>query len=228
MTDADRTDKAEERENMYIMMFTLQSLQNYGLSVKKTVERSLDYLWEWYQESGEERYLLLAKQHMQAYVNMGFALNEQNQTIRDIISILDQTIADFYPKDSLPGKRVKLTKAQIRSMIGRWRPSRENPMTIGELVEDIIKKDSPGIDWEDFLYAEDDKIIFSEIKEPVTEETRTVFLQWIAQANVSSRKTGRTEYGQEYRLIREQDHCVLKCEDGDLTMPSYVLEFKKS
>ena len=36
MTDADRTDKAEERENMYIMMFTLQSLQNYGLSVKKT------------------------------------------------------------------------------------------------------------------------------------------------------------------------------------------------
>ena len=64
----------------------------------------------------------------------------QNQTIRDIISILDQTIADFYPKDSLPGKRVKLTKAQIRSMIGRWRPSRENPMTIGELVEDIIKK----------------------------------------------------------------------------------------
>ena len=61
-------------------------------------------MWEWYQESGEERYLLLAKQHMQAYVNMGFALNEQNQTIRDIISILDQTIADFYPKDSFTWK----------------------------------------------------------------------------------------------------------------------------
>ena len=45
-----------------------------------------------YKRQGEERYLLLAKQHMQAYVNMGFALNEQNQTIRDIISILDQTI----------------------------------------------------------------------------------------------------------------------------------------
>lgn len=28
-------------------------------------------------------------------------------------------------------------------------------------LEDIIKKDSPGIDWEDFLYAEDNKIIFS-------------------------------------------------------------------
>ena len=40
MTDADRTDKAEERENMYIMMFTLQSLQNYGLSVKNCREKS--------------------------------------------------------------------------------------------------------------------------------------------------------------------------------------------
>lgn len=70
MTDADRTDKAEERENMYIMMFTLQSLQNYGLSVKKTVERSLDYLWEWYQESGEERYLLLAN-HVVCIYMMG-------------------------------------------------------------------------------------------------------------------------------------------------------------
>ena len=28
-------------------------------------------------------------------------------------------------------------------------------------LEDIIKKDSPGIDWEDFLYAEDNKVIFS-------------------------------------------------------------------
>lgn len=28
-------------------------------------------------------------------------------------------------------------------------------------LEDIIKKDSPGINWEDFLYAEDNKVIFS-------------------------------------------------------------------
>lgn len=25
-------------------------------------------------------------------------------------------------------------------MIGRWRPSRDSPMTIGELVDDIIRK----------------------------------------------------------------------------------------
>ncbi|MBD8967463.1 MAG: DUF2397 family protein [Ruminococcus sp. SR1/5] len=62
--------------------------------------------------------------------------------------------------------------------------------------------------------------------ETVTEDTRTVFLQWITQANMNSQKTGRTEYGQEYRLIRKPEKCVLKCEDGKLVMPSYILEFK--
>ena len=139
MIDMDMRNR-EEIENMYIMIFSLQTLQNYGISIKKTVEKSLEHLWEWYQESGEEKYLLLAKQHMQAYMNMGFAFNEKNQTICDIINALHQTIADFAPKGYLPGKKVKLNKTQVRSMIGKWRPSRENPMTIGEVVEDIIKK----------------------------------------------------------------------------------------
>lgn len=77
---------------------------------------------------------------MQAYVNMGFALDEKNQTICDILNVTHQTIENFCPKGYLPGKRVKLTKTQVRSMIGRWKPSKTNPMTIGELVEDIIRK----------------------------------------------------------------------------------------
>lgn len=75
-------------------------------------------------------------------------------------------------------------------------------------------------------YIKDHKIVFSEISERVTEDTRKVFLQWIAQANMNSQKKGRTEYGQEYRLMREKGTCVPKCEDGDLTMPSYILEFR--
>ncbi len=75
-------------------------------------------------------------------------------------------------------------------------------------------------------YIKDNKIVFSDIKDTVSEETRIVFLQWIAQANMSSEKKGRTEYGQEYILKKKKENCVLKCEDGDLTMPSYILEFK--
>ena len=42
---------------------------------------------------------------------------------------------------------------------------------------------------------------------------------------MSSQKMGRTEYGQEYRLIKREGICILRCEDGDLRMPDYVLEF---
>ena len=75
-------------------------------------------------------------------------------------------------------------------------------------------------------YIRDNKITFSEIDETVEESTRAVFLQWISLANMSSQKTGRTEYGQEYRLTRKDGTCVLKCEDRNLVMPSYILEFK--
>ena len=74
-------------------------------------------------------------------------------------------------------------------------------------------------------YIKDNKITFSEIEEVISEETRITFLQWITQANMNSRKTGRTEYGQEYRLTQTKGNCVLRCEDGDLVMPAFVLEF---
>lgn len=75
-------------------------------------------------------------------------------------------------------------------------------------------------------YIREQKIRFAEIDEVVSEDTRAIFLQWIAQANMSSEKTGRTEYGQEYRLKKKEGSCALKCEDGDLKMPDYILEFK--
>ena len=75
-------------------------------------------------------------------------------------------------------------------------------------------------------YVKDNKIVFSEIEEPISEMTKNMFLQWITMANMNSQKQGQTEFGQEYRLIQKEGTCVLKCEDGDLTMPAYIVEFK--
>ena len=75
-------------------------------------------------------------------------------------------------------------------------------------------------------YVKDNKIVFSEIEGIVPESTKNIFLQWIAIANMNTEKIGQTEYGQEFHLIRKQGECVLRCEDGDLTMPAYIMEFK--
>ena len=75
-------------------------------------------------------------------------------------------------------------------------------------------------------YIRDQKIVFADITEEITENTRHIFLQWIGQAGLNSEHKGRTEYGQEYRLLRGIGNCVLHCEDGDLTMPAYIMEFQ--
>ena len=76
-------------------------------------------------------------------------------------------------------------------------------------------------------YIKNNKIIFSEIDEVVSEHTKNVFLQWITQANMNSQRKGRTEYGQEYQLKKTDGTCILECEDGRLTMPAYVMEFQE-
>ena len=112
----------EYTKDLYTMMFSLQTLQNQGITIRETVYKSLDKLLLWNKESENSKYLELALLHMQAYANMGFALDEENKTIREIL------------------KKTGLTRSQVRGMIGRWRPSRDSPMTIGELVDDIIRK----------------------------------------------------------------------------------------
>ncbi len=75
-------------------------------------------------------------------------------------------------------------------------------------------------------YIKDGKVDFSQITETIPETVRIVFLQWISQANMNQGRIGRTEYGQEYRLIKRRGTCTLHCEDGDFKMPNYILEFK--
>ncbi len=74
-------------------------------------------------------------------------------------------------------------------------------------------------------YIKDGKLEISAIEDVVSEKVRVILLQWIAQANLNTGRRGRTEYGEEYVLKKGKGTCVLKCEDGELIMPAYVLEF---
>lgn len=76
-------------------------------------------------------------------------------------------------------------------------------------------------------YIKDDKLDLSAIDECIPESTRITLLRWISAANTTTTKKGRTEFGQEYRLVKKYKLCILHCEDGDLTMPAYIFEFKE-
>lgn len=76
-------------------------------------------------------------------------------------------------------------------------------------------------------YIQDGKLEVGKITKVVPESVRRTLLQWISQANINSSGRGRTEYGQEFILKRGKGNCVLRCEDGDLTLPDYTLWFGK-
>lgn len=76
-------------------------------------------------------------------------------------------------------------------------------------------------------YIQNHQIDLSEIKDVIPASMRRTLLRWITQANNRSTKKGSTEYGQDYELIRKEGNCILHCEDGDLSLPHFILKFKE-
>ncbi|MCD8330405.1 MAG: TIGR02677 family protein [Lachnospiraceae bacterium] len=74
-------------------------------------------------------------------------------------------------------------------------------------------------------YIRNGKLAVADIDDIVPAFLRETLLRWISAANLSDSRRGRTEYGQEYTLLRREGTCTLRCEDGDLTLPDYVFVF---
>lgn len=78
-------------------------------------------------------------------------------------------------------------------------------------------------------YIQDGKLDLATLDTPVSPAVRTVFLSWVAAANLSPDQRGQTQYGQSYILkMRKNQTCDLMCTDGTLTMPSCVLIFEEA
>ena len=76
-------------------------------------------------------------------------------------------------------------------------------------------------------YIQDVKLDFSTLSEPVPPEVRTVFLSWVAMANLAPDGYGHTQYGPRFTLQkRGNGTCDLICTDGTLTMPDCMLLFE--
>ena len=75
-------------------------------------------------------------------------------------------------------------------------------------------------------YVKDGKIDINEL--PVIKSTfRKTLLKWITKAGLTSSKLISTEDGKKIRLIYPENNkrCTLECEDGNLEMPAFILQF---
>ena len=124
------------------LMMTFGVIHHGGLSVIEVIEQSMQWLMLMYNETGSKSYYDIMVSEVAAYINMGFSMPKGNAIIDAVINRENIPAEDFSMEmcSLKRGKKIKPTKTQVRSMIGKWKPSRSSPMTISELVDDIIDK----------------------------------------------------------------------------------------
>lgn len=188
-------------------------MQNWGISRKDDYKKFLELFLKC--EDMEEAHKLSA--HVFGIQQIWhFRTNEPREADAINRSIYEEAPAEFLLKPHTRTYREKKDKQGFADKSLEKLIQRENYLQRVKAQREVV-----------FRYIRDNRIVFSDIEEIVSETTKNMFLQWISLANMSSQKTGRTEYGQEFKLIRGKGDCVLHCEDGDLTMPAYTLEFDK-
>jgi len=187
-------------------------LQNWGISRKDDYQKFLEMFLKC--ESMEDAHRLSA--HVFGIQKIQhFKTNCSREEDRINNSVYEEEPIEFYVK---PHSRTYREKKDKR---GFYDKSLEKMMQREAYLQSVKKQKEIAMH-----YVKNNRIVFSEIEEIISEMTKNMFLQWITMANMNSQKSGQTEFGQEYRLIQEGGTCVLKCEDGDLTMPAYIMELK--
>jgi uncharacterized protein (TIGR02677 family) len=110
----------------------------------------------------------------------------------------------------------------------RQSPIKDRSAEKKKMLEDYIKeieRDRKKIE----LLINDGKIIMEQLPE-IDANTRTLLLNWIsgAKSRENSSASFRTEYGWEFKLIEPENNrtFILKCSDGELVMPAFILDFE--
>lgn len=123
---------------IWIMVGILDAIVRKGILLTDAVDKSLDYLTQIYHATNGRRVLDSALLQIKSFLYMGgnyVALCDKFDAVIKKMDISREQILFQYS-----AQKVGLTRGQVRGMIGRWMPSKNNPMKIQDVVDDIIKK----------------------------------------------------------------------------------------
>lgn len=117
----------------------LSNIESVDLSPKEVLTDSIDWLYDRYSVGGDERYLKQALNHIQAYVQLGFPYEDNEQIFDRVLTVLKVDRVQVLFLDEKYTKMIKLNKNQIRGMIRKWNPHIHS-MTINSVIEDVMDK----------------------------------------------------------------------------------------
>lgn len=133
-------ERTEDRSYVEAIKFAASFLQYKNISVKQTFGSAVSQLYWYYKHLNDKEYLEVATLHIQAYVEMGFAYEENATIFNLVLDELGITKEMKFPKKFYISQKVKLNKSQVRRMIKKWPASPHQKMKIDDVVYDIINK----------------------------------------------------------------------------------------
>ncbi len=130
-------------------------------------------------------------------------------------SLLEETPNEYEIKPRIREYREKMPKVAIIDKTREKQEQIENYLRQIEQNKKEIEK-----------YIKDGRIDIKNL--PIIKSSfRKILLKWISKAGIIENKQITIEDGRKIKLIcpKNGERCILKCEDGDLEMPAFELEF---
>lgn len=120
------------------IMIALGNVESIGANSKEILLKSIIWLREYYEKSSNVGFLEKAVWHVYAYLNLGLPYEEIENEIQIIVAYLNIDIQTVFPENRWKYQKTKLTKTNVRNLLGRWNPKLHS-MNISDVVEDIMK-----------------------------------------------------------------------------------------
>lgn len=127
-----------ETSEFWIMVGVLDAIRRKEICLIYILDKSLDYLEQIFQSTNDMRAIDIALLQIKAYLYMGGNYADLSDKFDTVITLAGESAEQILFRYS--AKKIRLTRGAVRGLIGRWMPSKENPMKIQDVVDDIIMK----------------------------------------------------------------------------------------
>lgn len=129
-----------EQDDLNLLKYLMQILGMKGISYIDAVKVSLTNLVQLYEVTSDRKYLEVAVLQMKVAAELSAIREEDAELYKKVMELADWTEQDQIDNRIFVDRRVKVNKTKVKSMFRKWKPSGNNPMTISQVVEDIIYK----------------------------------------------------------------------------------------
>ncbi len=187
-------------------------LQNWGISRKEDYKKFIQLFAQC--ENMEAAHKLSAHVFGIQHVRH-FKVNSARSTDSINSGVFDETPSEYELKPHIRTYKSRIHKSGFESKALEKLAQRNQYLKRLEEDKQLVTK-----------YIKNQQLDISQIDDCISAATRETLLRWIAQANLTASKSGRTEYGQVYHITKREGSHTLKCEDGELVMPIYVFQFE--